>query len=132
MLLEFLFVAQLLFFEPVAPCHKNENIVDFMSSKYSEDPYWGGRDSDKTKITLFIDPETNSWSIVRSRVDTGLSCLVLIGDLSNQIKPIKGTNINAERYGKTPEPLETFIKATDNGRGKSSGYSGQDADRRQN
>jgi hypothetical protein len=66
-------------------CGKFNDIIKLiMGPQYKEEPQWiGTNDTDKTMITLFVNKETKTWTIVK--YDKNDACIVDAGNVSKEI-----------------------------------------------
>jgi len=59
----------------VVVCDEASKMLPHISEKYGEKPLWIGSDS-KSKFTITVNEETQTWSIIQYRTEDDISCLI--------------------------------------------------------
>lgn len=63
-------------------CSDPRTIIENLSNKFSEQPFWSGAGSD-TKYILFSNPETGTWTMVE--YNNEVACVIGAGKRARQI-----------------------------------------------
>ena len=55
-------------------CGKADQILNFFAQQYQEKPIWVGKSLRNTHVTLLVNKEKNTWTLVE--YDAGLACIL--------------------------------------------------------
>jgi hypothetical protein len=71
-------------FDLVKPlkCSKPENVMNHFREDYQEMPLWVGKTTTGTHVTLLVNKETKSWTLIE--YDAVVGCVLGAGDLSSK------------------------------------------------
>jgi hypothetical protein len=63
-------------------CSRAESVMNFFKDNYQEVPLWVGKTTAGTHITLLVNKETRSWTMIE--YDAVLACVLGAGDTSSR------------------------------------------------
>ena len=63
-------------------CSDAESVMTFFNINYQEVPLWVGKTSTGTHITLLVNKETRSWTMIE--YDAKMACVLGAGDVSSK------------------------------------------------
>lgn len=63
-------------------CSDAESVMTFFNINYQELPLWVGKTSTGTHITLLVNRETRSWTMIE--YDAKIACVLGAGDVSSK------------------------------------------------
>jgi hypothetical protein len=63
-------------------CSRAESVMNFFKDNYQETPLWVGKTATGTHITLMVNRETRSWTMIE--YDARLACVLGTGDVSSK------------------------------------------------
>jgi hypothetical protein len=63
-------------------CSRAESVMNFFKDNYQETPLWVGKTTTGTHITLMVNRETRSWTMIE--YDASLACVLGAGDVSSK------------------------------------------------
>jgi hypothetical protein len=63
-------------------CSRAESVMNFFKDNYQETPLWVGKTTTGTHITLMVNRETRSWTMIE--YDATIACVLGAGDVSSK------------------------------------------------
>ena len=63
-------------------CSKAESVMNYFRDNFQEMPLWVGKTNTGTHITLLVNKETRSWTMIE--YDASLACVLGAGDSSSK------------------------------------------------
>lgn len=63
-------------------CSNAESVMNFFKDNYQETPLWVGKTTTGTHITLMVNKETRSWTMIE--YDARFACVLGAGDVSSK------------------------------------------------
>ena len=63
-------------------CSDAQNVMNYFSINYQEAPLWVGKTTTGTHITLLVNRETRSWTLIE--YDASMACVLGAGDTSSK------------------------------------------------
>lgn len=63
-------------------CSKAEAVMNYFSENFREVPLWVGKTNTGTHITLLVNKETRSWTMIE--YDANIACVLGAGDTSSK------------------------------------------------
>lgn len=63
-------------------CSRAESVMNFFKDNYQETPLWVGKTTTGTHITLMVNKETRSWTMIE--YDATIACVLGAGDVSSK------------------------------------------------
>jgi hypothetical protein len=63
-------------------CSRAESVMNFFWDNYQETPLWVGKTTAGTHITLMVNKETRSWTMIE--YDATIACVLGAGDTSSK------------------------------------------------
>jgi hypothetical protein len=63
-------------------CSRAESVMNFFKDNYQEAPLWVGKTTAGTHITLLVNKETRSWTMIE--YDAAIACVLGAGDTSSK------------------------------------------------
>lgn len=66
-------------------CGSVRAVFEVLTSTYKEEPQWIGSDSERGKYALFVNPQTNQFTIVQFNDE--IACVLGVGNTSFFIPP---------------------------------------------
>ncbi len=72
------------------PCAPTEAMIGHIEKRYNEGAAFEGIVGDKTRMVLFVNGESRTWSVLVIRSD-GKSCLLLSGNEGDVVHPGKAS-----------------------------------------
>ena len=76
-------------------CSEVENVMNYFSGTHNEKPVWVGKTVHNTHITLLMNKETRSWTMVE--YDSRLGCVLGAGDEKSGSDPSFGVKYTTQR-----------------------------------
>ena len=76
-------------------CSEVETVMGYFSNTHKEKPVWVGKTVHNTHITLLMNKETRSWTMVE--YDSRLGCVLGAGEEKSGSDPSFGVKYNAQR-----------------------------------
>jgi hypothetical protein len=63
-------------------CSDAQTVMNYFSMNYQEAPLWVGKTNTGTHITLLVNRETRSWTLIE--YDGNIACVLGAGDVSSK------------------------------------------------
>ncbi len=63
-------------------CSNAENVMNYFKDNFQETPLWVGKTTAGTHITLLVNKETRSWTMIE--YDAALACVLGAGETSSK------------------------------------------------
>jgi len=63
-------------------CSKAESVMNYFRDNFQEMPLWVGKTNTGTHITLLVNKETRSWTMIE--YDASIACVLGAGDTSSK------------------------------------------------
>ena len=63
-------------------CSKAESVMKYFTENYKEEPLWVGKTVNGTHITLLVNRETRSWTMIE--YDAVMACVLGAGETSSK------------------------------------------------
>jgi hypothetical protein len=63
-------------------CSKAESVMNYFKDNYQEMPLWVGKTNTGTHITLLVNKEKRSWTMIE--YDVSIACVLGAGDTSSK------------------------------------------------
>jgi hypothetical protein len=76
-------------------CSEIETVMEYFSNTHNEKPVWVGKTVHNTHITLLMNKENRSWTMVE--YDSTLGCVLGAGDEKSGSDPSFDVKYNAQR-----------------------------------
>jgi hypothetical protein len=71
------------------PCGPTQTVGPMLKERFGETPVFIGLDKEGNLITIYLDEEDTSWSLIRSTPDN-MSCMFTAGEFGHIVTPTKG------------------------------------------
>ena len=82
-----LILSQTLMLQRSMPCGEFAATIDHLKKQYGEKAFWQGKTNINTTVIFFLNPETNSWTLIETNGD--LACSLSVGESIEVLNKVK-------------------------------------------
>jgi len=82
-------IAQTITLQKSVTCGDFNGATEYLKTQYGEVPIWKGRTNIDTEVIFYLNPQTNSWTLIETNGE--LACSIAVGETIEALNKIKHT-----------------------------------------